>query len=117
MIRDGVARDAAFGAEADLDAVLCSAGGGPDACDYVVVDLHFRAGLIGGDAILLVVVDAAVFHSNQRPSTAAALHQNSGAALATVQICGELHVANGHAVHVAGCVGIVDADEVRRAFR
>src|SRR6516165_12289983 len=114
MIRYGVPRDTSICSKTDLNAVLRRAGTGcrPDARDDVVFNPHLCSNLIPGDAILLVIMDTAVFNIYDGHSCAPALDQNRVAALAAIQSRAQFDIADGHAINFTRRVLIQNADEI-----
>jgi hypothetical protein len=70
------------GAKANLNAILRRTGGWADACDNIPANDGDGAFFIGGDAVLLKVVNSAVVDLNFRDAAIAALDEDAGAALA-----------------------------------
>jgi hypothetical protein len=73
------------------------------------------ADFIGGDSVLLKIVNGGVFDFDFRDAAIAALHEDAGAALAGVERRCELEVADGYMVELAGSVLERNTDQVRRA--
>ena len=117
MIRYGVPRDTSICSKTDLNAVLRRAGCRPDSSDDVIFNPHLGTHLVRGDAVLLVIMDAAAFNFYDRCSTASALDQNPQAALAAIQTRAQFHIADGHALDFTRRVLVQDADKIRRARR
>src|SRR6516162_4223993 len=117
MIGYGVLRDTSSRSRTDLNAVLGRAGRRPDTRDDVVFNLHLCSTPVRGDAILLVIMDTAVCNIYDGHSAARALDENRQAALAAIQTRAQFHVADGHALNVAGRVFVQNADESGPACR
>src|SRR5215470_12437918 len=116
MIRYRILGDASSRSKTDLNAVLRRAGCRADTRDDVVFNLHLCSTTVRGDAILLVIMDTAVCNIYDGHS-APALNENRQAALAAIQNRTQFHVADGHALNVAGRVFIQNADESGPACR
>src|SRR6267154_666514 len=95
VVCDGIPKDAALCAEADLNTILCRAGCGSKASDNVLGDGDFGARFIAGDSVLLIVVNTIVVDADFGRSATEALHENGITALAAIERNGEFGVTNG----------------------
>ena len=108
----GVVDNRSGGPEANLHAVLRSSRSGAETGDDIAMDDRKGAFLIGRDAIFLKIVHSAMIDFDFRHATAAALHEDAGAALAGVEPSRKLEIANGDVIELAGSVQKRNANEV-----
>jgi hypothetical protein len=72
-------------AKTNLNSILCRTGGCAYTCGDIPANDREGAFFIGGDAILLKVVNSTAFDFRFRDATIAALHQDAGAALVAIE--------------------------------
>src|SRR5882762_11059080 len=98
IIGHNIVCNRAGGTEANLNAILRSAGCWAQSCDNVPANDGNRALFIGSDTVLLEIVNGAMVDFDARGAAISALHEDSRAALAAIERCRKLEVANGNMV-------------------
>src|SRR5258708_3964034 len=101
IIGHNIVGNRAGGAESNLNAILRRAGCWAQSRDNVPANDGNRAFFIGSDTVLLEVVNGAMADFDCRGAAIAALHEDSRAALAAIQRCRKLEIADRHAVKLA----------------
>ncbi len=116
MIRYRIRMDRPCRSEANLNAVLCRARRRSESRHHVSADRHLRVRFVRGDAVLLIVMNAAVCNGDHRTHAPAALHENSHPALAPIQGRTQLNIAHRYVVQLARRVLVKNPDQVRRTL-